>query len=258
MIAPLPEMNLSQHPWGGDPAGFTDGYGRIRDAFLDQGLTPNQIRFVFAPNGLGEGSYSDYYPGNSVVDIVGFAKLNRGDPWRDYEVTFQQHIDLMQTTLTRTKPILITQTGSVDGPRDRAAWLDDMFTRLLDNDQVIGAIYFNRDKDVDFRVLVNGSLDPAFANGYQSWSPPNEISWIFDGGMGDGLLCPGPGGHVRGHLLGRSRHHLRVEHHLAITEGYYPGLQSTSQHPVLPQRIRHQGPDGGVPGTSAESRAECK
>ena len=186
LIAPLPEMNLlkSTHPWGGDPSGYKTGYGRIRQAFLDEGLTKEQVRFVFAPNGTSDvGEYDDYYPGDATVDLVGFAKLNRGNPWRDYNVTFQMHIDEMQSRVTLAKPILITQTGSVDGPQSRDQWLDDMFTGVKTNDQVIGAIYFNRDKDHDYRVLVNGSMNGAFKSGYQTWSDPGEVSWIFDGRM---------------------------------------------------------------------------
>ncbi len=182
LIAPLPEMNLPEHPWGNDPAGFRVGYDKIRSALLAKGLTPAQIRFVFAPNGLG-GSYDTYYPGDSKVDIIGFAKINRGNPWRDYQTTFQMHIEQLQSTVSLSKPILITQTGSVKVNGDRDQWLSEMFSGLKANDQVIGAVYFNRDKDFDYRVLVNGQLDPAFKAGHQTWSDPSAVSWVFDGPM---------------------------------------------------------------------------
>ena len=180
IIAPLPEMNLVEHPWGGNPSGFKAGYQRIRDTFVARGLTPEQIRFVFGPNGLA-GAYDDYYPGDGVVDIIGFSKLNRGTPWRDYEVTFQRHLDQMQA-VSVAKPIIITQTASVEDSR-RDGWLNDMFSGLKAHDQVIGAIYFNRDVDRDYRVLVNGQLDDAFRRGYATWNPPPDASWIFDGRM---------------------------------------------------------------------------
>ncbi len=185
LIGPLPEMNLnsSNNPWGGNPDGYKAGYNRIREAFLDQGLSPDQIRFFFAPNGTSDvGKYDDYYPGDSVVDLIGFAKINRGDPWRDYDVTFQDHIDELRSYVSLTKPILITQTASVISSR-RDQWLMDMFTNLKAHEQVIGAIYFNRNKDYDYRVLIDGSLDPVFASGYEGWSDPSEVSWIFDGRM---------------------------------------------------------------------------
>ena len=192
VVAPLPEANITSHPWGGDPAAYQAGYLRIRQAFLDAGLGPQHVRFVFSMNGLsGSGlSYPDFYPGDAVVDIVGFSKINRnGSQWRDYEITFGTHIREMQETVTLSKPILITQTGSVDNASgDRTEWLEDMFTNLLAESQVIGVNYFNRDKfesgqQNDYRVLIDGVLDPAFETGYNTWSQPSELSWIFDGSM---------------------------------------------------------------------------
>ncbi|MBW3659621.1 MAG: S-layer homology domain-containing protein, partial [Actinobacteria bacterium] len=187
LIAPLPEMNLKEHQWGLQPTAYKLSYHRIRGAFHDAGVDADQIRFVFAPNGLsseGTGSYPRYYPGDGAVDIVGFAKLNRGTPWRDYAETFQMHIDEMRRTVTTSKPILITQTGSVTSGGNRAAWLHDMFTRLDAHDQVIGAVYFNRNKDHDYRVLVDGTLDATFRNDYRTyWSAPSQVSFVYDGSL---------------------------------------------------------------------------
>ncbi len=183
LVAPLPEANLGEHPWGGDPAGYRSGYRRIRQAFLDAGLGPEKVRFVFAMNGESTvGSYPDYYPGDDVVDILGFAKINRGDPWRDYAETFTEHIREMQSQISLDKPIFVTQTATVGGS-GRADWLDDMFSGLLGESQVIGANYFNISKDHDYRVIIGGSVDQNFLAGYRTWSPPSDTGWIFDGRM---------------------------------------------------------------------------
>jgi hypothetical protein len=128
------------------------------------------------------GSYADYYPGDGVVDLIGFSRINRGDPWREYHVMFTTHIREMQAQISLNKPMLITQTASVGGS-ERADWLEDMFSGLLTESQVVGAIYFNVSKDHDYRVVVGGSVDPSFAAGYRTWSPPSDVSWIFDGRM---------------------------------------------------------------------------
>ena len=184
VMAPFPEANLDSHSWGGDPAGYQQGYLKVRQAFLDAGLGGDQVRFVFAMNGLSSTglSYAPFYPGDDVVDVLGFSKLNRGN--RDYEITFVMHIRQMQAEISMSKPILVTQTATVDdGAGGRAGWLADMFNGLAQEDQVIGAVYFNKNKDKDYRVLVDGQLEPAFRQGYQGWSPPSETSWIFDGRM---------------------------------------------------------------------------
>jgi S-layer homology domain len=239
LIASLPEMNISDHPWSGNPSAYKAGYRRIRQSFLGEGLNPSQIRFVFAANGVsntrdGAGNllfYEDYYPGDEIVDIIGFAKLNNGEPWRDYEVTFQRHIDQMREQISLAKPILITQTGSVVtglNGESRDTWLREMFSGLEAHEQVIGAIYFNRNKSFDWRVLVNGHLDPVFSQGYQTWSPPSAVSWIFDGRMdawvrdrearfGTGFLD------TRGHIFEPSIDWLASE---GITLGCNPPLNT--------------------------------
>jgi hypothetical protein len=187
LVAPLPEANLDEHPWAGDPAAYQLGYDAIRDAFLDAGLDGDVVRWVFSMNGLSTDglSYAQFYPGDDKVDVLGFSKLNRGGPsYRDYEETFGQHIDEMQAEIGYEKPIIVTQTASVDDAYvDRATWLIDMFSGLKSEPQVIGAAYFSKDRDFDFRILVDSTLDQAFKDGYQTWSEPSAVSWMFDGLM---------------------------------------------------------------------------
>ena len=235
LIAPLPEMN-GNHAWSGQPNGFKAGYRRIRAALLDEGLTPGQIRFVFGPYGDSShgDNYDDYYPGDAVVDLIGFAMINNGNPaWRDYEFSFGRYIDALRDQVSFTKPILITQTASIEtgsGGQSRDLWLHDMFTRLEAHDQVIGAIYFNRDRperNLDFRVVVNGQLDPAFREGYQSWGPPSAVSWIFDGRMdawvGEREARFGEFLDIHGHTFEGAIRWLAAEE---ITKGCNPPLNS--------------------------------
>jgi hypothetical protein len=201
LITPFPEANNKKHPWGGDPEDYKKAYHLIRDA-ITAVASPGQVRFIFGINGLADldyeahlNGYAGFYPGDGSVDLVGFAKLNRGEPqWRDYDRTFTLHITEMQETVTRTKPILIIQTGSIasgDNGESRSDWLADMFTGLENHPQVIGAIYFNRNKAdgagtnevFDYRLVANGVVDSTLRNLYPSWSPPSEAEWIFDGRM---------------------------------------------------------------------------
>ena len=192
LVAPLPEMNLPEHPWGFDAVGFKSAYLRIWNAFRDSGLGPDKVRFVFAVNGPGANGhpYSLYYPGDDYVDIVGFSKLNRDAPWQDYQGAFGDFIDEIRSDLTRIKPIIATQTGSVTESGDRDAWLNDMFTNLQAHDQVIGAMYFNRDKfeagkQNDYLIATETWVDPVVIDRYPDWSPPSEFEWVFDGRMDD-------------------------------------------------------------------------
>ena len=189
LVAPFPEMNLSDWDWGHRPADFKTAYGTVRQAFLDAGLGLDEVRFVFSVNGPGGGGYSyiDFYPGNAIVDIVGFSRLNRNAPWLDYESLAGQYTEALRD-LTLTKPILLTQTGSVTEGQDRAALLTDLFENVLAHEQVIGALYFNRQKieggkDNDYRIATTSWVDSVVVDQIPAWSPPSDVSWIFDGSM---------------------------------------------------------------------------
>jgi hypothetical protein len=191
VLAPLPEANLVDFPWGADPAGYKAGYDRIRQAFRDAGVGADEARFIFAMHGTSsEGlSMADFYPGDAVVDMVGFSIINRNNPWHDYDSAFQRFLDEIKGTITQAKPILVTQTASVIEGQDRAGWLDDMFTNLGNDSQVIGIIYFNRAKTEggkynDYRVIKDdGWIDAAFRQGARDWASPGGVEWLFNGEM---------------------------------------------------------------------------
>jgi putative cell wall-binding protein len=186
IIAPLPEPNLVAHYGGASPSAYKAGWNRIRNAILATGLDETQVRFVFWVNGLTDSdlssyTYRDWYPGDDVVDIVGFSKLNRNTSgWWDYDTVFTRHILEMQGYVGTHKPIMVMQTGTVGGSSAKDGWLTDMMTRLPTVPQVIGTIYNNKG---DFRILENGVLRPPVKNHIGSWSHPSQADWIFDGGM---------------------------------------------------------------------------
>ncbi len=189
IIAPLPEPNLIQHSWGGDPQGFKDGYHKIRDAFIKGGVTPQQGRFIVSYSGWGNGglTHEEFYPGDAGVDLVGFSQLNRNAPWLTYEKNFAIPISRI-TAFTKTEPILVIQTGSVVEGQDRNKWMHDMFRGLAQDNQVLGMIYFNRNKyeagkQNDYRVVYETRVDAAFKDGMKQWASNDNIDWIFNGGL---------------------------------------------------------------------------
>ncbi len=182
LIVPLPEPNLTQHPWGGDADGFDAGYKRIRSAFINAGTTPDQARFIVSYSGWSNGGllHKDFYPGDAVVDLVGFSQLNRNDPWLTYEKNFGIPIDRI-SDFAWTEPILVIQTGSVVENRDRDAWMNEAFSRLAADDRVLGMVYFNRNKyeagkQNDYRVVYPDRVDAAFAAGVNSWTSGDDAS----------------------------------------------------------------------------------
>ncbi len=192
VIAPMPEVNLDEHAWCCDPVAYQRAFRRMRVLAAEAGLGPAQVRFAFSANGFSTRgrSFDQFWPGDEHVDLVAFARLNRGtthpDGWRDYENTFGIPITDLRAQLGTGKPIMVAQTGSVTAGGDRGAWLDDMFAGLKAHPQVVGAIYFNRNKSADFRIHEQASgipLDSHFRSGYASWSAPGAVDWVFDGSL---------------------------------------------------------------------------
>jgi len=171
MIAPLQEMNGVWISYGEEPntsEEYKIAYRHILDIFTQRGITRDQIWWVFAPNAYNDpGDYArefeNYYPGDNVVDIVGFSSYNYGycpqiNPdwwtWERYPKIFEPYVVRMQA-MAPSKPIIIAETASsaffgVDGngnpihnPGKMNEWLVETYDYLAKRDGVIGVFYFS-------------------------------------------------------------------------------------------------------------------
>jgi hypothetical protein len=170
MIAPLQEMNGVWTSYGKDPNTsdqFKEAYRHILGIFADRGITRNQVWWVFAPNGYNdadkpEREFENYYPGDDVVDIVGFSSYNYGYcieypqaywRWESYPQIFEPYIARMQT-MAPSKPIILAEIASTayyhDGEGNPVIDYDQMNQWLIENydyfasrDGVIGVFYFS-------------------------------------------------------------------------------------------------------------------
>lgn len=212
-IAPMPEMNGTWTVYSESPANFKLAFIRIQAIFADAGVPDSAVSWVFAPNyvSIGRPAISDYYPGNSVVDVVGFSAYNYADcvaggSWGAFSFNnlFKPALDAMRA-LAPSKPIFITQTGvlpGVSGNQDRSAWLNDVYTQLAAYPAVRAVLYFHRDNGfsesnllpcrADYRVFgptfyAQGFLDAIQASDFEYWSP-SDPEWAST------AFTPGPQG----------------------------------------------------------------
>ncbi len=149
-IAPLQEMNGYWTSYGKDPENFKRAYRRIREIFYGEGVSPEAVSWVFAPNGWSpEGhEFERYYPGDDVVDVVGFSSFNFGDCssyplWEEYEDIFKPYLDRMRA-MAPGKPIFIAEIGTVGAGGDKDQWLIDTYHKLADYPNLHAILYFNR------------------------------------------------------------------------------------------------------------------
>jgi Glycosyl hydrolase family 26 len=170
MIAPLQEMNGIWTSYGKDPntsAQFKEAYRHILSIFADKGITRDQVWWVFAPNGYSNPGddarkFENYYPGDDVVDIVGFSSYNYGycpdiNPnywrWESYSEIFEPYIARMQV-MAASKPIIIAETASTAYYHDESGnprydidamnqWLIENYNYFASRSGVIGIYYFS-------------------------------------------------------------------------------------------------------------------
>ena len=217
-VAPFPEMNGDWIPYGHDPTNFVIAFKRLQSIFSNRGISRDIVSWVFAPNGWSqpEHSFELYYPGDPLVDVVGFSAYNFGycpaqwQKWETYETAIEPYLDRMRA-MAPGKPIFLTQTATVNRGPDgfdetlRSQWIEDVFSRLGSYPGFRAILYFNKRATqtslvnclpkVDFRIfnIESNTGTPGFAAAMQSlnfgaWNAddPNWETYAFP--------VPKPGG----------------------------------------------------------------
>jgi beta-mannanase len=150
LIAPLQEMNGFWTTYGEDPDNFIPAYKHIQEVFYQAGVVPESVSWVFAPNGWSSkgNEFELFYPGDDLVDVIGFSSFNFGNcsnwpKWEEYEDIFLPYLDRM-AVMAPDKPIIIAEIGTVAEGGDKDVWLMDTYRKIIDYPNVFGLIYFNR------------------------------------------------------------------------------------------------------------------
>ncbi|HEX8362832.1 MAG TPA: glycosyl hydrolase [Longimicrobium sp.] len=179
LVEPAWEMNGNwDYAWqgaanGGDrtaPARYAQAWRHIVDVFRREGAS--NVRWVFNPNvgnpltlsatGASHWNwYVNYYPGDSYVDYVGAHGFNAprlwGGDWQSPAAMFDgPAADHMLSDLAArypNKPILIGEFASDEGSGDaKARWIRDAYATLRSHPNVVGAVWFNMNKETDWRI----------------------------------------------------------------------------------------------------------
>ena len=168
ILVPFEEPNLNEEVWGfsqGDntPLKFIKAWQHVHDYFAD---APN-VKFAFDINNISvpnepDNSAASFYPGDAYVDYVGvdgFNMLNDGDQWQTPEQVFGP---ALASLAPFNKPVYIFSVSSAEDPR-KAQWTTDFFSWLKANPQIKGFVWFNTNKERDWRV----DSDPASLSAFQ-------------------------------------------------------------------------------------------
>jgi hypothetical protein len=155
IIVPFEEMNSDWYPWSGMVNGNNStkhilAYRHVRDMFRYAG----NASFGWAVNNVSVpdtqlNARLNYYPGDNYVDYVGVDGFNFGDPWQTFSQTFDE---ALVDVSTLGKPVIIFSMACSSGPQ-KDEWIRDALqVGISSYDGVVGWIWFNEDKEEDWRV----------------------------------------------------------------------------------------------------------
>ncbi|MFF2626316.1 glycoside hydrolase family 26 protein [Kitasatospora griseola] len=169
------EMNGTWYPWsesknGNQKGEYVQAWKHVHDLFQQAGA--DNVIWVWSANILRPVPNTDLaalYPGDDYVDWVGLTgygtKLEESAT-----TTFGPTLDAVRK-ITK-KPVLITETGREPSVALKAKWTTDFFSWLNQQTDVLGFIWFERNRDqganADWRFDETPESQRAFADGIAS------------------------------------------------------------------------------------------
>ncbi|WP_250448198.1 glycoside hydrolase family 26 protein, partial [Actinotalea sp. C106] len=168
------EMNGTWYPWaagvnGNDAADYVAAWKHVHRVFAEQGAT--NVTWVWSPNVVFPDStpLANLYPGDAFVDVVGVDGYNWGtsqswSSWYTGSEIFAPTLDEVRA-LAPGKPILITETASTELGGDKATWITELFAYLAAQPDVVGLVWFDENKETDWRVDSSSTSAAAFRDG---------------------------------------------------------------------------------------------
>lgn len=153
------EMNGNWYPWdegvNGNTAGqYVTAYRHVVSLFRAAGAT--NVTWVWSANVAYSGSVplSRLYPGDAYVDWTALDGYNFGTTtsvgWQSFEQVFGPSITQIKALSGR--PLMLSEVGSAEQGGNKASWISDFFSRLSKRPEIRGFIWFNHNKEADWRI----------------------------------------------------------------------------------------------------------
>jgi beta-mannanase len=166
------EMNGIWYAWspgvnGNTAADYINMWRHVHDVFRSEGAT--NVGFVWSPNVTCAGcaAIRQLYPGDSYVDWVGLDGFNWGSTkpsgWQSFEGLFAG--SLRQVRAITSRPVMIAETASAAAGGDKAAWITNMFSYVVNHEEISALVWFDENKETDWRFNSSDAAFQAFASG---------------------------------------------------------------------------------------------
>ena len=165
------EMNGTWYPWcegvnGNRPGDYVKAFRHVHQIFTDAGA--DNVVWIWSPNVTYQGAkpLSRLYPGGRYVDWVGVSGYygTAGvTSYRSFNTIFSATVQQLRRLPKR--PMVITETGASDKAGQQARWITQMFQQLPRYPEVIGVIWFEVDKELDWRIANKPASAESFGRG---------------------------------------------------------------------------------------------
>lgn len=168
------EMNGNWYPWGAGvngntPAEYVAAWRHVHDLFQQVGAT--NVSWVWTPNVLMDSTptIASLYPGDAYVNMIGVDGYNWGtsqswgSTWQTPSQVFGPTVAALEQLSTR--PIMIGETASTEVGGNKATWISQFFSYLASNPRIKAFVWFNLDKETDWRIESSPTAQSAFVAG---------------------------------------------------------------------------------------------
>ncbi|WP_326557710.1 glycoside hydrolase family 26 protein [Micromonospora sp. NBC_01796] len=176
------EMNGDWYPWSeatnGNRAGdYVKAWRHVHDLFRTAGAT--NVTWVWSPNVQWDEStppLESLYPGDAYVDwlgLSGYYGTGYFSDYRNFDEIFGDTIEELRTFSER--PLVITETAAADDNGRKVEWIKETFRLLPKHRDIIGVIWFEVDKELDWRIVSSRASATAFAQAVAA--PRYDLRW---------------------------------------------------------------------------------
>lgn len=166
------EMNGTWYPWAegvnsNAPGSYVAAWRHVHDIFVAAGA--DNVSWVWSPNipfDAPSSNFSGLYPGNDVVDVAALDGYNWGtsttwSAWSTPATLFDDGLALTRS-VAPGKPIVIAETASSELGGSKADWNSSLVAYLDAQPDVTGLVWFNHNKETDWRIDSSPSSALAF------------------------------------------------------------------------------------------------
>ncbi|GHJ17139.1 MULTISPECIES: glycoside hydrolase family 26 protein [unclassified Micromonospora] len=179
------EMNGDWYPWseranGNHPGDYVRAWRHVHDVFAAAGAT--NVTWVWSPNARWDkttAGLTGLYPGDDYVDWVGVTGYYGMGAFTKTYSSFDQIFGptVAEIRAMTRKPLVVTETAAAESSGHKARWIRETFASLPRYPNLIGLIWFEVDKEQDWRIAGSPAAAAAFAEAVATdrydvtWSP---------------------------------------------------------------------------------------